>query len=74
MDSSHFGKVLLILGGVIMLMGALMLLGGKILWLGRLPGDVHIKKENFEFHFPIVTCLLVSAILTLLFWFFGRGK
>lgn len=52
---------------------------GLVLWktgglgpLGRLPGDVSIQRENFSFHFPIVTCLLVSAVLTLIFWALRR--
>ena len=39
---------------------------------GRLPGDINYTKENFSFHFPIVTCLLLSALLTLLLWLFRK--
>ena len=41
-------------------------------YLGRLSGDVVVRRENFTFVFPIVTCLVVSVVLTLLFWLFGR--
>ena len=41
-------------------------------WLGRLPGDIHYTKGNFSFHFPIVTCLLISAFLTILLWLFRK--
>ncbi len=43
-------------------------------WLGRLPGDIHFyaRKGNFSFHFPIITCLLISAILTVLLWLFRK--
>jgi hypothetical protein len=41
-------------------------------WLGRLPGDLQYHKGNFSFYFPLVTCLLLSAILTLLFWLFRK--
>jgi hypothetical protein len=41
-------------------------------WLGRLPGDIHIEREHFSFHFPIVTCLLLSVLLTILLWLFRR--
>ena len=41
-------------------------------WLGRLPGDIHYTKGNFSFHFPIVTCLLLSLLVTLILWFFRK--
>ena len=41
-------------------------------WFGRLPGDIHYSRDNFSFHFPIVTCLIISALLTLLMWIFRR--
>ena len=42
------------------------------LGLGRLPGDIHIEREGFSFHFPLMTCLVVSAVLTLLLWLFRK--
>jgi hypothetical protein len=47
-------------------------LAGKVPWLGRLPGDIHIQRGNWSFYFPLVTCLIVSIVLTLLFSLFGR--
>ena len=41
-------------------------------WFGRLPGDISIKRENFSFHFPVVTCLIISAILSFIMWLFRR--
>ena len=41
-------------------------------WIGRLPGDVVVRRENFTFAFPIVTCLLISLVLSLLLWLFRR--
>lgn len=62
----------------LILIGALLIALG-LLWpwlsrlgLGRLPGDIHIEREGFSFHFPLMTCLIISAILTLLFWIFRR--
>ena len=67
MNLSDFGKWLALLGGSILLVGiALWLLGKTGLPIGRLPGDIHIRKEEGSFHFPIVTCLLVSVVLTIL--------
>ncbi len=66
------GKLLILLGVFIILMGLLLLLGEKILWIGRLPGDILIKKEKFTFYFPIATSILISIILTLLFTLFRK--
>ena len=67
-----FGKVLILLGVFIILMGLLLVLGGKIPWVGRLPGDILIKREKFTFYFPITTSILISIILTLLFALFRK--
>jgi len=68
----EFGKMLIILGIFILGIGLLLTLGGKIPYLGRLPGDIVIKKGNFTFYFPIVTCILLSVLLTLIFSLFRR--
>jgi len=67
-----FGKMLILLGVFIILMGLLLLLGEKIPWIGRLPGDIIIRKKNFTFYFPLVTSILISIILTLLFTLFRK--
>ena len=67
-----FGKTLIIIGLVIAIVGILLVMGGKIPWVGRLPGDFTIKGEKFTFYFPLATSILVSIILSLIFWFIGR--
>ena len=57
-------KTFIILGIVFILIGGILSFAGKIPWLGRLPGDIVIKKENFSFYFPLTTCLLLSALLS----------
>ncbi|MGO9589045.1 MAG: DUF2905 domain-containing protein [Candidatus Acidiferrales bacterium] len=67
--SRELGKLLLIAGIVIVGAGALLFFGAKLPFrLGRLPGDISYQGRNGSFYFPIVTCLLVSAALTLVFW------
>ena len=66
------GKVLILLGVFIILIGFLLVIGEKIPWVGRLPGDIIIRKKNFTFYFPIVTSILISIILTLLFALFRK--
>ena len=66
------GKFLVIIGLLIAAAGALLWAGIGKNWLGRLPGDIHYTRGNFAFHFPIVTCLLLSLLLTLILWLFKR--
>ena len=66
------GKFLVVAGLLMAVIGALLWSGFGKGWLGRLPGDIHYARGNFSFHFPIVTCLLASALLTLLFWLFRK--
>ena len=66
------GKMLILLGVFIILAGLLLLVGEKIPWVGRLPGDIIIKKERFTFYFPLATSIIISIILTLLFMLFGK--
>jgi len=65
---NELGKFLVVAGLLIAAMGALLWSGFGKGWLGRLPGEIHYSKGDFSFHFPIVTCQVVSAVLTLLMW------
>ena len=67
-ELSSLGKILILFGLVIAGMGVMVLLGAKIPFLGRLPGDILIRRKNFTFYFPLATCIIVSIILTLIFW------
>ena len=69
---SDFGKFLVIVGLLIAAVGLLIWTGFGRGWLGRLPGDIHYSRNNFSFHFPIVTCLLLSLLLTLVLWLFRK--
>lgn len=69
---NELGKVLVIIGLVIAGIGLLFWSGFGKGWLGKLPGDIYVSKGNVTFYFPIVTCLLISAILTILLWLFRR--
>jgi len=66
------GKMLVVLGFILVGIGLFLWLGDKIPWVGRLPGDILIKKEKFTFYFPLVTCILISLLLTLLFSIFKK--
>jgi hypothetical protein len=68
------------LGKIVVVIGVFLIVAGVVLWrfpslfgwVGKLPGDISIQKGNFSFYFPVVTCILVSVILTLLSWLFRR--
>ncbi len=70
MAVSEFGKLLLIIGGVIFLLGLLLSFSGKIPYPGQLPGDILVKKKNFSFYFPLTTCIILSIVLTALLYSF----
>jgi Protein of unknown function (DUF2905) len=67
-----FGKLLIVLGGVAILAGALLLLADRIPWLGRLPGDIVVRRGPVTFYFPLVTSIVVSIVLTILLNLFWR--
>jgi Protein of unknown function (DUF2905) len=69
---SDIGKLLLGFGLLIAGAGLVLVLVGRIPWVGRLPGDIHIQRGNWTFYFPLATSLLLSVLLTVIFWLFSR--
>ncbi len=69
---SDLARTLIVLGVLLVVVGLALLLVPKIPGLGKLPGDLVIKRENFTFYFPLGTCILISVILSLIFWLFRR--
>ena len=71
----ELGRLLLILGGLLIAVGAFLFFAGKLPFrLGRLPGDIVHKGEHTSFYFPIVTCLVLSVGLSLIFWLIARFR
>ncbi len=71
----ELGRALLILGAVSVIVGAALYFGARLPFrLGHLPGDVIHRGEHATFYFPIVTCLVISAVLSILFWFFSNFR
>lgn len=68
----QLGKFLILVGIVITVLGLVLLVSGKMPWLGRLPGDFYFKGKQVSFYFPLATSLLISIILTLIFFLIGR--
>jgi hypothetical protein len=68
----EIGKLLVFVGLAIVVVGALLWSGVGKGWLGQLPGDVNVSKGNFSFHFPIVTCIVISILLTVILRLFRK--
>lgn len=68
--SGQIGRLLIIAGILLVVIGLVFFFSGSIPWLGKLPGDIQIKRDNFTFHFPLTTCIILSIVLTLLFAIF----
>ena len=67
------GRILILAGVALIVVGLFVTFGDRLpLRLGRLPGDIRVEGKSGGFYFPIVTCLLLSAVLTFLMWLFGR--
>lgn len=66
------GRMLMWMGALLFFFGLLLQFGGRFLSLGRLPGDIFIQRGNFTFYFPVMTCILLSLLLTLVAWIFRK--
>ena len=69
---NDLGRSIIAIGIVLIFAGLIMTLAGKIPGVGKLPGDILIKKENFSFYFPLTTCILLSIVLSLFMYLFGK--
>lgn len=68
----QIGKLLIVIGLIVVALGGVMLLFGKVPLIGKLPGDIIIRRKNFILYFPLATGILISLVITLLFWLLGR--
>jgi hypothetical protein len=69
---SDLGRLLIVIGVILVIAGAVLLLAPKLPWLGRLPGDISYQRGNFSFYLPLGTCIVISIILTLIMYLFRR--
>ena len=69
---SDLGRALMAVGALVFVVGAVLLLAGRVPWLGRLPGDIVVRRDHFTFTFPLATSIVVSAILSLLLYWLRR--
>jgi hypothetical protein len=65
----QLGKILITIGIILVIAGLILYFaGGRLTWLGRLPGDIRIERENFKLYFPLTTMIILSLLLTLILW------
>jgi hypothetical protein len=69
---NDLGKTLVVMGLVVAFVGVILMVAGRVPWLGRLPGDIYVERGNWSLYVPLMTSIVVSVLLTLLFWLFGR--
>ena len=72
MDAQQIGRMLMVFGAMILVIGAFLYFGGRVLPLGQLPGDFRFGGENWSVHFPLVTCAIISILLSLFLNLFFR--
>lgn len=70
--SQEIGRALVVFGVAMVAVGAVLWLWPHVPWLGRLPGDIHVERPGFRFSFPVVTCLVISGIVTVVLNLIGR--
>jgi len=66
------GRPLIILGLLLVAAGLVLSFAPRMPWLGRLPGDISIRREHFSFYFPLATCILISAVVSFILWLIRR--
>jgi hypothetical protein len=71
---TDLAKTIIIIGIVLIIVGVLMLFFQKLPFLGRLPGDIVVKKPNFTFYFPLATSIIISLIISLILYLIGKFK
>ncbi|PKM80954.1 MAG: DUF2905 domain-containing protein [Firmicutes bacterium HGW-Firmicutes-14] len=71
-DFNSIGKTIMVFGAILLGIGFFITFAGRFFPLGKLPGDIFIRKGNFTFYFPLVTSIILSIVLTILINFFGR--
>jgi hypothetical protein len=66
------GKLIVLVGLILVVIGILLWLGPKIPWFGKLPGDIHYEGKNIKIYFPLATCIILSAVISVLLLLIGR--
>jgi len=68
----EIGRLIVVMGLILVVVGGLLLLAGRLSWIGRLPGDILIQRRNVTFYFPLATSILISLLFSLVLWLLSR--
>ena len=68
------GRMLIVIGVILIIVGLIVSYGNRIPFLGKLPGDISVEKENFKLYFPLTTSIIISVILSLLLYLLNRWR
>ncbi|MCP4267552.1 MAG: DUF2905 domain-containing protein [Candidatus Brocadiaceae bacterium] len=67
-----FGRILILIGLLIVVLGIILIVGNKIPFIGKLPGDIAIERKNYSFYLPVTTCIVISIVFSFVLWLFSR--
>ncbi len=67
-----FGKILVLIGLLLFVLGSILIVGNKLPFVGKLPGDIVIERRDYSFYFPVTTCIIISIVLSFVFWIFSK--
>ncbi len=66
------GKIIIFIGLLLVAIGLVCMVGNKLPFIGKLPGDIAIERKNYSFYFPVTTCIVISIVLSFIFWLFNE--
>ena len=66
------GKILILIGILLVVLGFVLIVGNKLPFIGKLPGDIALERKNYSFYFPVTTCIIISIVLSFILWLFSK--
>lgn len=70
--AGDIGKIIIFIGLLLVVIGLVCMVGSKLPFIGKLPGDIVFERKNYSFYFPVTTCIIISIILSFVFWLFNK--
>ena len=70
--AGDIGKIIIFIGLLLVVIGFVWMVGNKLPFIGKLPGDIAIERKNYSFYFPVTTCIVISIVLSFIFWLFNK--
>ncbi|MDV5121381.1 MAG: DUF2905 domain-containing protein [Candidatus Scalindua sp.] len=70
--AGDIGKIIIFIGLLLVAIGLVCMVGNKLPFIGKLPGDIAIERKNYSFYFPVTTCIVISIVLSFIFWLFNK--